>query len=161
LLDGESQSSPDAQVEGFEEKSGWGWVRGRTGPLTRTVVSGEHYLLDVLELAGRDDRLVELPWHFTGPSEVPGTTWQPGEIADEFVTRVEGLHHGGDHPVRVDLTADSRQLTAHFVFQGELLRAEAPGRPAGPRQTFYLARARGRNLRIVTAVEFGTPGLAV
>ncbi|HJQ65628.1 MAG TPA: heparinase II/III family protein [Gemmatimonadales bacterium] len=159
-LDGRSQPPGDAQAEGFDERSGWGWVRGRFGSLTRTTVSGAVYVLDVVELAGREDRVVEVPWHFAGRGDVPNCQWETGELEDEFVTRVERLRELPD-PLRIELTADGRSLTAHFVFQGELLRAEAPGRPNGPRETFYLLRGRGRNLRFVTVIEFASPGTSV
>jgi heparinase II/III-like protein/cellulose/xylan binding protein with CBM9 domain len=160
-LDGVSQWTIDAQVEGFDEKSGWGWVRGRCGAITRTIVSGAQYLLDVVELTGREEHTVELPWHFAGRADVPGATWEAGSLGDEFVTRVERVRSGGETLLRIELTADGSQLTAHCAFQSELLRAEGPGHPGGPRQTFYLQRARGRNLRFVTVLEFGAAGSAV
>lgn len=160
-LDGVSQALGDAQGEGFDEQGGWGWVRARWGTLSRTIVSGEHYLLDVLDLTGRDDQTVELPWHFAGRGDVRGGHWEDGELADEFVSRVERLRRAPPDPIVLELVANHRPLTAHLVFAGELLRAEAPGRPNGPREPFYLQRARGRNLRFVTVIEFGTPGAVV
>ena len=159
-IDGRSQAPGDALVEGFDERSGWGWVRGRFGSLTRSTVCAADYLLDVVELAGREDQVVELPWHFAGRGDVPGGQWETGLLEDEFVTRVERLRQLPDS-LRIELMADSRSLTAHLAFTGELLRAEAPGRPNGPRETFYLMRARGRNLRFVTVIEFGEPGATV
>jgi hypothetical protein len=114
----------------------------------------------VVELAGREEQVVESPWHLAGRGEVPGGQWEMGELKDEFVTRVERLRNLPD-PLRIELTADSRSLTAHLVCTGELLRAEAPGRPNGPRETFYLLRGRGRNLRFVTVIEFASPGTSV
>lgn len=156
-LDGVSQAPGEAQAEAFDTQPGWGWMRGRFGTLSRTVVSGEHYLIDVVELAGREDHTLELPWHFTGRGDVTGGTWEDGELADEFASRVLRLKPEPSGVVVLDLSAESRSLTAHLAFSGELLRAEAPGRPNGPPETFYLQRARGRNLRFVTVLEFAPP----
>jgi hypothetical protein len=160
-LDGIFQPPGDAQGEAFDEQAGWGWIRGRLGALSRTVVSGEHYLLDILELTGRDESTLELPWHFAGRGDVRGGRWEDGELADEFVSHVLRLKPEQAGPIVLELTSDGRPLTAHFVFPGDLLRAEGPGRPNGPREPFYLQRARGRNLRFVTAIEFAAPGSIV
>ena len=161
-LDGQSQPFDSAKLEGFEAGSTWGWARGRFGVVTRTVVMGERYLLDVVELAGRDERLLELPWHFAGRGEIGGGQWTPATLDDEFVSRVERLASGGSSPIVLELTAESRLLTAHFVFSGELLRAEAPGRPGGDgRAAFYLMRERARNFRFVTVLEYGKRGTTV
>jgi len=159
-LDGRSQPPGDAQAEAFDERSGWAWMRGRFGSLCRTTVCGPEYLLDVVELAGAEERVVELPWHFAGRGDVAGGQWEAGPLQDEFVHRVERLRHLPD-PLRLELTADRRSLTAHLVCPGELLRAEAPGRPNGPREPFYLMRGCGRNLRFVTVIEFAPTGSAV
>ncbi len=160
--DGVSQPAGDARGEGFDAKQGWGWARGRFGELTRTLVVGGDYLLDVLELTGREERTVELPWHFAGRGDVTGARWEDGALADEFVSDVRRLTLPQPGPIVLELTAEGRPLTAHLVFPGELLRAEAPGAPTRrTREPFYLLRASGRNLRFVTALEFGPRGNAV
>jgi hypothetical protein len=157
-LDGASQSLTDARVEGFDDRDGWGWARARFGPLTRSVVVGASYLLDVVELAGSDERMLEVPWHFQGRGEIPGVSWQEGTLSDgEFVTRVERLAPAATAPVVTELAADGRRLTAHFASPAELLRAEAPGPPGG-RHTFYVQRIQARNARLVTVLELGPPG---
>ena len=159
---GASQPAGEARGEGFDEQQGWGWARGRFGDLTRTVVVGSTYLLDILELTGQEDRTVELPWHFAGRGDVMGGRWEDGELADEFVSHVLGLKGPASGSIVLELSADGRPLTAHFVFSGELLRADAPGPPnRRAREPFYLLRATGRNLRFVTALEFGPRGEAV
>jgi hypothetical protein len=157
-LDGVSQTPVDATCERFDERDGWAWARGRFGAVTRTVVSGPDYLVDIVELTGREERLLELPWHFAGRGEVEARgRWDAPELSDEFVTRVERFVPDAPGSIAVTQTADGRHLTAHFVFDGELLRAEGPGLPGrDTRDTFYLIRARGRNLRIVTVLEPGT-----
>src|SRR2546427_958333 len=39
-MDGASQLPGDAACEAFDEPGEWGWVRGRFGDITRTVVAG-------------------------------------------------------------------------------------------------------------------------
>src|SRR5216117_779823 len=89
-LDGVSQRPADAVCVAFDAQGDWAWVRGRWGPVSRAVVSGPAYLLDVVELAGSEERLLELPYHLAqrGGVGVPGE-WEPAELADEFVSRVE------------------------------------------------------------------------
>ncbi len=160
-LDGVSQTGADARCETFDVQGDWAWARGRWGDVTRTVVAGPHYLVDVVELAGREPRVLEVPWHFAGAGDVltPGR-WTPGELADEFVTRVERFVPGGEGPLALQLTANGSRLTAHFAFSGELLRAEGSGRPgAGRRETFYVTRGRGANLRFVSLLELAASGL--
>ena len=154
-LDGTSQEFQPARCDCFDAKNDWAWASGRFGDLRRVLVSGPRYVIDVLELSGRVDRLLELPWHFTGQGDVetPGR-WEPGELADPFVTRVERFKPDATGPIRMRLTSDNGQLTTHLVFDGHLLRAEAPGRPtSGRRETFYLERASGRNLRFVAVLD--------
>jgi hypothetical protein len=154
-LDGVSQPPGDAVCEMFDVQDDWAWVRGRYGGLARSVVSGLSYLVDVVELAGREDHTVELPWHFEGRGDVraPGR-WVDATLEDKFVSRVERFVPDGPGPLVLAYTAHGAQLTAYLVFDGELLRAEGPGLPgSGKRDTFYVARGRGRNLRFVTVLE--------
>jgi hypothetical protein len=154
-LDGASQPPDNAVCEMFDIQDDWAWVRGRYGDLARTVVSGPAYLVDVVELAGREDHTVELPWHFAGRGDV-GTSgrWEAGDLADEFVTRVERFVPDRPGPLVLEHTAHRARLTAHCFFDGELLRAQGPGLPgSGTPDTFYVVRGRGRNLRFVTVLE--------
>jgi len=154
-LDGASQAPGDAVCEMFEAQDDWAWVRGRYGGLARTVVAGPAYLVDVLELTGHEEHTVELPWHFVGRGDprTPGR-WVDAAIEDEFVARVERFVPNAEGTIVLDLAADGRQLTAHLVFDGELLRGEGPGLPgSGKREPFFVVRGRGRNLRFVTVLE--------
>jgi len=162
-LDGRSQSGGDAACEAFEVKGDWAWVRGRYGDVTRVVVSGPEYVLDVVDLASRDEHVLEVPWHVGGAGEAtaPGR-WEPGELADEFVARVERLVPHGEAPRVVEAAVDGRRLRAHFGSGGELLRAEGPGKPgSGTREAFYCVRARGRGARLVTVLESVAAGPTV
>jgi hypothetical protein len=153
-LDGASQPPGDAGCETFDTSGEWVWVRGRYGEIARTVVSGPGYLLDVVELASRTEHVLELPWHFHGTGDVGRGTWKTGALVDEFLSRVERFVPDDAGPIGLEVTAGPRALRAFFSFDGELLRAEAPGRPGdGKRERFYVVRATGRSTRFVTVLE--------
>ncbi len=161
-LDGRSQPHGDAACEAFDARGEWSWARGRYGEVTRTIVSGPAYALDLVELASREQHVLELPWHFTGDAVVttPGH-WDGGELADEFVTAVERFvpEPPGERgaSLALEVEAGGRRLTVCVAPGGELLRAEGPGRPGGGRrETFYVVRASGRGARIVTVLESAT-----
>src|SRR2546422_11108760 len=98
--------------------------------------------------------LIELPWHFQGTGDGGRGTWTSGELADEFVSRVERFVPASSGSVVLELAEGSRVLKVFLLFDGELLRAEGPGLPgSGTRTMFYLARARGRSARFVTVLE--------
>src|SRR5256714_11192173 len=91
-LDGESQQPENAGCEAFDAPGEWAWARGRFGEITRTIVSGPTYLLDVVELTSRTEHVLELPWHFHGTGDVGrgggGGAWKTGDLVDEFLSRV-------------------------------------------------------------------------
>jgi len=155
-LDGVFDAQGDAVCEMFDVQGDWAWVRGRHGGgVTRTVVLGPAYVVDVLELTGREEHSVELAWHFTGQGDprTPGR-WVDATLEDEFIGRAERFTPDGEGPIVLEFTANGQELTAHFVFDGELLRVEGPGLPAsGKVGPFYLVRGEGRNLRFVTVLE--------
>jgi hypothetical protein len=155
-LDGISQLPGEARGEGFDEQSGWGWARGRFDLLSRTVVVGPAYLLDLVELTGREERVLELPFHLAGRGEMvtPGR-WEEGELGDEFVSRVSRFRPDQPGPLVLQLDAEHQSLTAHFLFDGELLQADGP---TGP---FYLLRTRARNARLTSVLAFARPGHGV
>jgi len=73
---------------------------------------------------------------------------------DEFVSRVERFVPDGAQPVSLELAEGRRRLQAFLHFDGELLRAEGPGRPrVGERATFYVVRATGRGTRFIAVLE--------
>lgn len=153
-LDGASQPRGDATCEAFDTPGEWTWVRGRYRDVTRSVVSGSAYVLDVVELASRGDHVLELPWHFQGEGEEGRGSWNAGELVDEFVSRVERFTPEAPGPVVLELADGPRTLRAFLVYDGQLLRAEGPGRPRGEaRETFYVVRATGRAARCVTVLE--------
>ncbi len=159
-LDGRSQPAGDAQCANFDEQGEWVWAGGTFGPLTRTLVAGPRYLLDVLDLSAPDEHLLELPWHIAGRVEVATAgQWSPATLADEFVTGVERFIPASDGPLvlRAQADAGSAQLSVHLLSDGELLRARAPGLPGSAQPApFFLVRARGYGARVIAALEPST-----
>ena len=155
LLDGVSQPMADAWCSAFDTEGEWSWARGEFDELTRTLVAGPRYIVDVLDLSASVDRLLELPWHPAGEIEVVSAgSWTPETLPGDFVSGGERLTGHGDGPVILRARDGSATLTLHLVFDGDLLRATGPGRPGGAEQsTFYLCRVRRRNARLVTVLE--------
>ena len=155
-LDNRSQPMGDAVCDNFEANGDWSWVRGSYGELTRTLIAGPAYLLDVLELSGSADRLLELPLHLSGRVEVkPPGNWVPAELSDKFVSQVERFVPASAQPLVLrSCSIGGATLSAHLAFEGELIRALGPGAPGTTDLvSFYLVRARGQSLRVVTLLE--------
>ena len=153
-LDGASQAAGNAVCEAWDAPGEWAWVRGRYGDLTRTLVAGPAYVLDVVELGSRSDHLLELPWHFGGTGDAARGQWTAGDLVDEFVSRVERFVPDAAGPVCLELAQGPRRLKVFLQFDGELLRADGPGRPrVGERATFYVVRATGRGTRFIAVLE--------
>jgi hypothetical protein len=161
-LDGASQPLGDAVCHNFEVQGEWAWARGSFQDITRTLVSGPRYLLDVVELSRADEHVLELPWHFSGRSEIRSgqDSWASSDLRDEFVRDTEVVPVSSDTPVRLHACGDKgADLNAAMIFDGELVRGTAPGAPGAGPVRLYLARVRGRSPRIVTVLEpaGGTP----
>ncbi|HEV2671602.1 MAG TPA: sugar-binding protein, partial [Gemmatimonadales bacterium] len=166
-LDG-APLADETHCDCFAEEGDWAWVRGRAGSISRTVVAGPLYIVDVVELSSREDHLLELAWHFNGAIAIETKgRWVDDALDNEFVKRVQrfvpdtpGGGPGG--PLVLSVSARSARLTAYAVFTGELVQAEGPPLPGRiERAAFCLARARGRNVRIVTVLESSTAEPAV
>jgi hypothetical protein len=154
-LDGSSQPPGDAECVAFGEAGEWAWARGRYGELTRTLVAGPRYLLDVLEFSAAEEHLVELPWHPNGTPAEPVGRWETEAPTGEFVRRLERFVPAGAGPVLLRVGGPrGAALTLHLDPGAGLLRAEAPGLPGTTAPAvFYLQRARGSGVRLVTVVE--------
>ncbi len=154
-LDGVSQRLGAAVCDNFDENGGWAWVRGRFGPVTRTVVFGPDYLLDVVELTGTEDHMLELPWHLAGQVDgEPAGSWVPGDLPDQFVRLVERLVPTPNTPIVLRARGRSATASLHLASEGEVLRAVGPGAPGSAEPaTFYITRAKGKNLRFVSVLE--------
>jgi hypothetical protein len=163
-LDGVSQKPDDAVCEFFDVKNGWSWVRGRFGPVNRTVVSGPEYLLDVVELDSEVDHRLELPWHPSGRLEVRGGGgWQPVSLPGELVTGAERRSVPAGDDVSVVATRDDLGQSLALVSRGasELLRAMAPGAPGSGPAPFVVLAGEGRGLRFVSVLSPAPAGLVV
>jgi hypothetical protein len=155
-LDGASQPPSDAECAAFGESGDWAWARGRWGELSRTLVAGPRYLLDVVELSAPEAHTVELPWHPNAVVSEPPGRWEPEKTgAGEFVRRLERFVPGAAGALRLHATAaDDGRLVLHLDPGVELLRGEAPGLPgSGAPAVFYLQRARGSGVRLVSVIE--------
>ena len=166
-LGGVSQTPGDATCEAFAVEGDWAWVRGRFGDLARTVVLGPGYLLDLIELNGREERLLELPWHLAGKAEARGVAgggrWEAATLADRFVTAVERYApDAADRVVLLESGASGAALTVRLMGPGSVLRAMGPGLPDAPApRAFFVQQASGRSLRGLAVVEFGPAGSLV
>ena len=88
-----------------------------------------------------------------GSVETPGR-WVSDELAEEFVTRVQRFVPDASGPIVLTHIQNRARLTVHLVCDGALLEMEGPGLPGHhDRLPFYVVRARGRNVRIVTVLE--------
>ncbi len=158
-LDGVSQRLGDAVCDNFDQQGEWGWARGRFGDLTRTLVSGPNYLLDLLDLSSASDQLLELPLHLSGRSEVtmPGH-WVPAELSDEFVADAQRFIPNSPGLLRLSSSGKAgARISALIDLPGDLIRATGPGLPGtGETTPFYLLRSTGRKLRIATLLEPGS-----
>ncbi|MFL5536537.1 MAG: heparinase II/III family protein [Gemmatimonadales bacterium] len=158
-LDGVSQRPGDALCDNFDQQGEWGWARGRFGDLTRTLVSGPSYLLDILDLSSASDQLLELPLHLSGRSEVtvPGH-WVPAELSDEFVAEAQRFVPDSPGPLRLSSSGKTgARISILIDLPDDLIRATGPGIPGtGETMPFYLLRSTGRKLRIATLLEPGS-----
>ncbi|HEY7193052.1 MAG TPA: heparinase II/III family protein [Gemmatimonadales bacterium] len=159
-LNGESQPSGNATVASFDEQPPWAWVHGRFEGLSRMVVSGPDYLVDVVEFSGSEEQQLELPWHFEGRGSVETRgRWVDDTLPDEFVSHVQRfVPDVPGAPIVLAHVQDGSQLMAHLLFEGDLLQMEAPGLPgergdAGKRATFYLGRGKGRSVHMIAVIE--------
>ena len=156
LLDGVSQEPGDAVCQSFDVREGWGWVRGHYGPVTRTLVSGPDYLLDVVQLASDEERRLELPWHFAGRLDVRGVvSWAPTSLADEMVTGAERQTVPPNSPVVVVASRDDlgESLVLTSLGAAELLRATAPRAPGTGSAPFLVLAGQGRSVRFVSVLS--------
>ncbi len=157
LVDGASQPTGDARCEAFDAPGPWGWVRGRFGKCTRTVVAGPGHLVDVVEYADDVEHLVELPWHPDGEVEIltPGR-WDPATLDDPFATDVERFLPDAAGPIAWRAVADGGGvLLGIFDAVGDLLRASGPARPGAPgTRRFLVRRHRARYVRFGSVLGF-------
>jgi hypothetical protein len=153
-LDGVSQRADDAVCECFEARDSWAWVRARFEPVTRSLISGPRYVLDIVELGSDLERRLELPWHLSGQVELRAQGgWEPVALPSEFVTAAERTVVGRD--AEVDATSragDGKTLVLSSRGAAEIVSAVAPGPPGSGPAPFLLFGAEGRTARFVSAL---------
>src|SRR5207249_5642030 len=129
----------------------------RFGDLTRTIVAGPSYLVDVVEMSTGETHVLELPWHVAGRPDIETSgRWADAELPDEFVNHVKRFQPDREeHDAIVATHIEQRaRLTLHPLFDGVLLQADGPGLPGrNARVPFYVVRTTGRNARLVTIIE--------
>ena len=130
-------------------------MRGTWGPVTRTVVAGRDYVLDVVELNAPTERLLELPWHLDGATVLSPGTWEPDSVGSRYVTDVERFVPASADAIAVRAEDASGTLTIHFDPGASLLRGRCPPAPtARARRTFLMRRLRGSGAQLVAVVGF-------
>ena len=160
-IDGTSQPGGDAECTAFADgdgdADGWAWARGVWGEITRTVVAGPRYLVDVVEPSTVPGRVVELPWHLAGEWQVasPGQ-WKPAGLADPFIESPEQFEPA-DATVPIVVTSRSGEstLVLRLAFTGTLIRATAPGAPGTGAAPFLLQRTLGGQELLVAVLDRG------
>ena len=154
-LNGESQPPGNASCECFDDQGEWAWVRGRFNECVRMVATGPSYIVDVTMLAGREEHLLELPWHIAGRGELQTRgRWVNDELPDEFVTRVQRFVPDAPGPIVLSQLQQRAHVTAHLIFDGALLEMEGPGLPGeSERAKFHVVRGLGRSPRFITVLE--------
>lgn len=161
VLDGVSPGLEDVRCEAFDAGAEWSWVRGRAGDVSRTLVAGPDQLMDVVELARRDEGELLLPWHLQGDVVVlsPGR-WEPVDAPGEWTGTAERFVPESAGPVRVEGRAPGGAVF-RLILTGapELLRAVGPGLPGSQDdQPFLIQRVRGRSARLVNVIDLADAG---
>ncbi len=155
----------NAHCLAFGEEGAWAWARGEFGRLTRTLVTGPEYLLDILEFGGEESHLVELPWHPAGTVEVetPGQ-WSPATLEDDFVSDVARFTPSARRPGRAPRrhrrparTLDAASACSTVTCCGPRRR----GFRGRVRATFYLVRRQSRAARFIAVAASGAASRTV
>ena len=154
LLDQANQPPGDAaRCIAFEASGEWTWCMGLWNGVSRTIVAGPGWVIDIVRFDGRQSRRIDLPWHLAGAivSE-PDGTWEPDTLESEFADHVERLR---DVRSGMTLEADDgpSRLRLHMIGAGDLVRAQAPGVPGTGRHCFYLRTHRGNSANFVTVID--------
>ncbi len=160
LLDGRSQHGGDAHCDAFDAGPTWSWVRAVWDDVTRTLVLGPSYLLDVVQLSAAHDRTMELPWHVAGSLQT-GVVEPSDRTFSEFAHDVRKIALDDAGGWTVTATEKGQQLALSFAGGGELFLADGPGLPGGPEQAFLVRRGTGHDVLFVTVLGSGTAAAQV
>ena len=164
IVDGWSPGNAPPRCEAFDVTGDWGWVRGRAGEVSRTIIAGPDHLLDIVELEAKASRRLALPWHLLGDTTVlTGGRWEPAQLEEDHVTGVERFVPDTAGPIALSATGvNGATLRVHLLGGAELGRAVAPGLPAEPKpRLFYLEQAQGAAARLVALLDHSIAETAV
>ncbi|MBS1242243.1 MAG: Heparinase family protein, partial [Gemmatimonadetes bacterium] len=127
LLDGDSPEG-ETHCEAFDVQGEWGWVRGRAGEVTRTLVTGPGWIADLVTYTGKDSRTLELPWHVQGQVSAQGgvLTAAAGNAGFRLVQPEGGSLRAAENAIEV-ATAEGNTVV-RFTASGATIAT-----PAGPR----------------------------
>jgi hypothetical protein len=136
-VDGDSPEDNGARCEAFDAQGDWGWVRGRAGEVSRTVLAGPEWFVDIVELSAKEERSLELPWHLRGDVRPDGST--------------------------LVATANGRTLRLVQPAGSQLTEASGRGLPTEPgERRYWVRRATGTGLLWVTVLDLAQePGSKV
>lgn len=153
----------------LEERDGWAWCRavaldllGAGTRVTRSVVAGPTWVLDVVDVAVNDDIVIDLPVHALGGVSLRGpartVTWRPegGAAHESGYDRVESVVEAGPGAAVAipGVTLAPRPDERLFV-------ARAPGPPSlwfadGEPLDFVVRRAAGAGRWVALVHDAGT-----
>ena len=127
-IDGRSQPAESATCDAFDARDNWGWARGHFGDVTRTVVAGPAYVVDLVEVREPRRAWVRAAVAFHGDVSVATRCVDTGRSSDQSSSAVERLSRGAGAD-RPRARGRGHRLRAHVSPGGVLLRAERPGGP--------------------------------
>ncbi len=137
LLDGTPLTGDGyAETYDHDDTTGIGWVRSRSGPVTRSVVAGPAWVVDLVSLdAGATASQLEVLWHPAGELRVePDSGWTAATLDDSQATNAETC--AVDTGIRVHAREGETAMALHFPGASHLLRARGPGLPGGEPRIF-------------------------
>jgi len=125
-----------AEAYDHDDTTGIGWVRSRSGPVTRSVVAARTWVVDLVSVdAGTDATQLEVLWHPAGELRIePDSDWTASTLDDGQATNVETREV--DTGAVVQAREGERAMVLHLPGASHLIRAQGPGLPGGGTRTF-------------------------
>lgn len=163
IVDGSNPGDKGTRCAAFDDRNGWGWIRGEAGAVARTVVSAPTHVVDIVEFSAQEPIELELPWHLNAAWRVvtPGH-WSTIEYANRFVRSAERFEVT-ESSATIALGAEAEnggRLQLHLPNgTAELVRLSCPGLPgeSGPRMV-PVVRVKNRGARLVTVIDLAGAG---
>lgn len=163
LIDGASQDAVPARLLAFDDRGAAGWICKRVENvkpgvnITRTVVAGEGYLIDVLDWDADRDVQIDLPiardlssirigeWQHADPGGAGGL-----EDGFNFLNNCEKSARDHDNMSMSFAGDDAPSVTFQSVQPFAVWRARAPGVPGQFSTMLHWIRQRGPTGRLVS-----------